>query len=128
MRVSLVQLNAGADGGEPPIGCTAKIGGGSPGALTRSGALTSWQPIVRRVAQFAVRSLGDAVDAIVEFTLMVGCPLKCTFCPQDALRDRYGRNTKYFLLENFTAILAKVPKHVRIDFSGGAAKQFWQAA
>jgi sulfatase maturation enzyme AslB (radical SAM superfamily) len=56
----------------------------------------------------------------LEFTLMVGCPLKCTFCPQDTLRDQYGRNTKYFSLQNFKTILAKVPKHVRIDFSGMA--------
>jgi sulfatase maturation enzyme AslB (radical SAM superfamily) len=56
----------------------------------------------------------------LEFTLMVGCPLKCTFCPQDALRGRYGKNTKYFTLDNFRTVLAKVPKHVRIDFSGMA--------
>ena len=56
----------------------------------------------------------------LEFTLMVGCPLKCTFCPQDALRGQYGKNDKYFSLENFKAVLGKVPKHVRIDFSGMA--------
>ena len=56
----------------------------------------------------------------LEFTLMVGCPLKCTFCPQDTLRKTYGSATKYFSLKNFCAILAKVPSHVRIDFSGMA--------
>ena len=56
----------------------------------------------------------------IEFTLMVGCPLKCTFCPQDTLRGRYGANTKYFALEDFKTILARIPKHVRIDFSGMA--------
>ena len=56
----------------------------------------------------------------LEFTLMVGCPLKCTFCPQDTLRGLYGRNTKYFSLEDFKTVLSKVPKHVRIDFSGMA--------
>jgi hypothetical protein len=56
----------------------------------------------------------------LEFTLMVGCPLKCTFCPQDTLRGLYGKNTKYFALDDFKTILAKVPKHVRIDFSGMA--------
>jgi hypothetical protein len=56
----------------------------------------------------------------LEFTLMVGCPLKCTFCPQDTLRGLYGTNTKYFSLDDFKTILAKVPKHVRIDFSGMA--------
>ena len=56
----------------------------------------------------------------LEFTLMVGCPLKCTFCPQDRLRGMYGKAEKYFTLENFQTIIAKVPKHVRIDFSGMA--------
>lgn len=57
----------------------------------------------------------------LEFTLMVGCPLKCTFCPQDSLRGIYGTtNAKYMSLENFKKILAKVPSHVRIDFSGMA--------
>jgi hypothetical protein len=56
----------------------------------------------------------------LEFTLMVGCPLKCTFCPQDGLRGAYGKATKYLSLEDFRTILAKVPPHVRIDFSGMA--------
>ncbi|MBS0640463.1 MAG: SPASM domain-containing protein [Proteobacteria bacterium] len=56
----------------------------------------------------------------LEFTLMVGCPLMCSFCPQDRLRQSYGKATKYFSLETFRTILAKVPEHVRIDFSGMA--------
>ena len=56
----------------------------------------------------------------LEFTLMVGCPLKCTFCPQDRLRGIYGKNTKYLSLQDFKTILGKVPKHVRVDFSGMA--------
>jgi sulfatase maturation enzyme AslB (radical SAM superfamily) len=56
----------------------------------------------------------------LEFTMMVGCPLKCTFCPQDGLRQQYGRNAKYFSLQDFHTVLSKVPKHVRIDFSGMA--------
>lgn len=50
---------------------------------------------------------------------MVGCPLRCTFCPQDKLIGAYGRDqTKYLSLENFRSVLAKVPPYVRIDFSG----------
>jgi len=56
----------------------------------------------------------------LEFTLMVGCPLKCTFCPQDNLRGSYANRTKYLSLSDFKTILDKVPKHVRIDFSGMA--------
>ena len=56
----------------------------------------------------------------IEFTLMVGCPLKCTFCPQDRLRGIYGKNAKYLSLDDFRTILSKIPNHVRIDFSGMA--------
>lgn len=56
----------------------------------------------------------------LEFTLMVGCPLKCTLCPQDTLRAAYGDATKYFSLSNFWKIIEKLPPHVRIDFSGMA--------
>lgn len=54
----------------------------------------------------------------LEFTLMVGCPVKCTFCPQDKLRAGYGDAVKHMSLDTFSAILGKVPQHVRIDFSG----------
>lgn len=56
----------------------------------------------------------------LEFTMMVGCPLKCTFCPQDALREQYEDRAKYFSVANFKTIVGKIPDHVRIDFSGMA--------
>jgi Iron-sulfur cluster-binding domain len=56
----------------------------------------------------------------LEITTMVGCPLKCTFCPQDELRSSYGKNDKYLSIENFRLVLSKVPNYVRIDFSGMA--------
>ena len=56
----------------------------------------------------------------LEITTMVGCPLKCTFCPQDELRGTYGKNTKYLSLETFKRVLVRVPDYVRIDFSGMA--------
>lgn len=43
----------------------------------------------------------------------------CTFCPQDKIKSKY-RSAKYLSVENFKTILSKVPKHVRIDFSGMA--------
>jgi len=54
----------------------------------------------------------------LEITTMVGCPLMCCFCPQDKLRTAYGDKTKYLSLNDFAHMLAKVPRHVRIDFSG----------
>src|SRR5271169_3052980 len=56
----------------------------------------------------------------LEITTMVGCPLKCTYCPQDQLRETYGKNEKYLSFENFKLILSKIPPYVRIDFSGMA--------
>ena len=56
----------------------------------------------------------------LEITTMIGCPLRCTFCPQDALKDAYGHGDKSLSLANFRIILDKVPRHVRIDFSGMA--------
>jgi hypothetical protein len=56
----------------------------------------------------------------IEITTMIGCPLKCTFCPQDVLRSQYGRQEKYLSIENFKLIVSKLPDYVRIDFSGMA--------
>ena len=63
----------------------------------------------------------------LEITTMIGCPLKCTFCPQTELKGAYekendpkNKETRYLSLENFKRIIDKLPKHVRIDFSGMA--------
>jgi hypothetical protein len=57
---------------------------------------------------------------VMELTLMVGCPLMCTFCPQDNLRDSYGEGTKYMTQRDLTTMLVKLPRNTRIDFSGMA--------
>jgi radical SAM protein with 4Fe4S-binding SPASM domain len=54
----------------------------------------------------------------IELTTMVGCPLMCTFCPQDNLRETYGDRTKYMQLDDLKVMLEKLPKNTRIDFSG----------
>jgi hypothetical protein len=57
----------------------------------------------------------------MEVTTMIGCPLMCNFCPQDNLRDTYGRDDpKYMSLETFQTALDKTPWDIRIDFSGMA--------
>ena len=56
----------------------------------------------------------------LEITTMIGCPLMCTYCPQDSLREAYGNDVKYLSLADFKTILDKLPKHVRLDFSGQA--------
>jgi len=54
----------------------------------------------------------------LEITTLIGCPLKCAFCPQDKLRESYGDGERRLSFENFKTILAKIPDYVRIDFSG----------
>ena len=58
------------------------------------------------------------LSPVMELTTMVGCPLMCTFCPQDNLRTNYGNETKYLSQVDLTRILTKLPKNTRIDFSG----------
>lgn len=55
---------------------------------------------------------------VMELTTMIGCPLMCTFCPQEPLRTTYGDNTKYMQPMDLMTILAKLPKNTRIDFAG----------
>jgi organic radical activating enzyme len=55
---------------------------------------------------------------VMELTTMVGCPLMCTFCPQENLRDNYGEGIKYMSQTDLTKMLVKLPKNTRIDFSG----------
>ena len=53
----------------------------------------------------------------LEITTYIGCPVKCDYCPQDKLLLSY-RGGKIMTLNNFKKFLWKVPKDVRIDFSG----------
>lgn len=55
----------------------------------------------------------------LEITTTAGCPLDCTFCPQDAFNAAYPKDgTRRLSLDDFVTVLDKVPRHVRIDFSG----------
>jgi hypothetical protein len=55
---------------------------------------------------------------VMELTTMIGCPLMCTFCPQENLRDSYGNSEKYLQPKDLVTVLSKLPKNTRIDFSG----------
>ena len=55
---------------------------------------------------------------VMELTTMVGCPLMCTFCPQENLRNSYGNETKYMQPMDLMNVLTKLPRNTRIDFSG----------
>lgn len=55
---------------------------------------------------------------VMELTTMIGCPLRCSFCPQENLLQSYGKDTKYLKQVDLTRMLVKLPKNTRIDFSG----------
>jgi len=56
----------------------------------------------------------------LEVTTMIGCPLLCTFCPQERLKTEYKKRSseKYLSMDNFRKMLRKVPKSTEIHFSG----------
>jgi len=57
----------------------------------------------------------------LEITTSLGCPLACTFCPQDTLIEnakQSGIKRGRMSLEEFKSILQIIPQHVRVDFSG----------
>ncbi len=54
----------------------------------------------------------------LEITTQIGCPLMCTFCPQDKLRQAYTDPIKKMSVETFATVLSKLPKDVRIVFAG----------
>lgn len=57
--------------------------------------------------------------AALELTTIVGCPLMCSFCPQDKLRKSYrGESERKLTLESLKVILGNVDRRTRIDFSG----------
>jgi radical SAM protein with 4Fe4S-binding SPASM domain len=56
---------------------------------------------------------------VLEITTMVGCPLVCTYCPQDKLNRNYPVDSKKFLsLESFSKVLKKIPPDTVINFCG----------
>ena len=58
----------------------------------------------------------------VEFTLDMGCPNSCVYCPQKLLMSRYyendGKRKSSMTLGDFKNILENIPKEVAIDFAG----------
>ena len=55
----------------------------------------------------------------LEVTTVASCTVRCTYCPQDALKAAYRQDSQHRLRpEDFDVVLAKLPAHVRIDFSG----------
>lgn len=53
----------------------------------------------------------------IEITTRIGC-LNCDYCPQDRLLSAYKSDAKVLSLADYSACLFKIPKSVRIHFSG----------
>lgn len=53
----------------------------------------------------------------LEITTHVGCPMNCLDCPQKLLLSKY-QGKKFLDFEDYKKVIDKVPKNVRIDFSG----------
>ena len=66
----------------------------------------------------------NMMNGTLEITTKIGCKVNCKFCPQNLLIKNYFSNSndasqeEYLSLDNFKKIIDKVPKSVRIDFSG----------
>jgi hypothetical protein len=55
----------------------------------------------------------------LELTTVASCTVRCTYCPQDALKAAYRPNSPHRLaLSDLRIVLDKLPPHVRVDFSG----------
>lgn len=59
----------------------------------------------------------------MEITTVVGCENDCKYCPQDKLIEAYSKRAngvRKMSIDVFKECLDKIPKNVRIDFSGMA--------
>ena len=59
----------------------------------------------------------------LEITTNVGCPVDCTYCPQEMFLVEYGsgkRGKRTLFLTDFDKVLAKLPNDCEIGFSGFA--------
>jgi organic radical activating enzyme len=54
----------------------------------------------------------------LEITTQIGCPLMCTFCPQDKLNKAYRDPIRKMTIETFETVLKKLTPDYRIIFAG----------
>lgn len=54
----------------------------------------------------------------LEITTQIGCPLMCTFCPQDKLNRAYTDPIRKMSVDTFEKVLQKLPQDYRIVFAG----------
>lgn len=60
------------------------------------------------------------IEGTLEVTTVIGCLNNCKYCPQDLLIKNYGEGKRVLSFVDYKKILKKVPKNIRIHFSGMA--------
>ncbi len=60
--------------------------------------------------------------AELEITTVIGCKIRCTYCPQDKLVKAYAKRSNIYKMtfDTFKQCLNKIPLHIHIHFSGMA--------
>lgn len=58
----------------------------------------------------------------MEITTVIGCKIRCTYCPQNNLTRAYAKRSNIYKMtfDTFKRCLDKIPLNVHIDFSGMA--------
>jgi len=58
----------------------------------------------------------------MEITTVIGCKIRCTYCPQNKLMRAYAKRSNIYKMtfDTFKRCLDKIPLNVHIDFSGMA--------
>jgi hypothetical protein len=54
----------------------------------------------------------------MEFTLDMGCPNNCAYCPQGILLKRYGAGKRSMNLAGFKKLLENIPRDIDLHFAG----------
>jgi len=60
------------------------------------------------------------IEDFIEITTRIGCINNCKYCPQTLLIQNYTKRSKEYVMtfKTFKTIVDKLPKDLRIDFSG----------
>jgi radical SAM protein with 4Fe4S-binding SPASM domain len=72
---------------------------------------------LRRVFSRKDDHSSEEVGPTLEITTVFPCGVGCKICPQGACKAAYTGNTR-LSFDDFCRVLERIPKHVRLDFSG----------
>lgn len=55
---------------------------------------------------------------MIEFTTIIGCPCKCSYCPQEKFTSRYNSNIRVITPELMTKYIETIPSDIVISLAG----------